>query len=110
MPYVDYLPVPQYGENPWTLYSQQSQSAVNKANNASSTLNEDSMQLQQQMQDYNQYADQSAYPTMPNDYGLGTQAGAPATGNYNTTSEKGDPGATSRGFNPWSLQGEALSR
>lgn len=55
---------------------------------------------QQQMQAFGQTA--QGYPTMKNDYGLGSQG---------TPTQAAPPApSSSHGFNPWSLQGEALSR
>jgi hypothetical protein len=55
---------------------------------------------QQQMQAFGQAS--QGYPTLKNDYGLGSQ-GTPTQTATPTPS-------SSHGFNPWSLQGEALSR
>lgn len=60
-----------------------------------------------------QGAQQNAYPTLPNDYNLGSQIQQQA--DASTSSNKGSvtvpPGQeSSRGFNPWSLIGESNAR
>jgi hypothetical protein len=56
----------------------------------------------------------SSYPAMANDYGLGQAQAAPGAASSPsfgaTDISVTVPDASSRGFNPWSLQGEALSR
>lgn len=57
----------------------------------------------------------STYPTMTNSYGLGTSS-APVVGSASNPSFNGQPitvdvpDTSSRGFNPWSLTGEANAR
>lgn len=59
-------------------------------------------------------ANQGAYPAMANDYGLGqaqpTSASSSSPGYASQDISVTVPDSGSRGFNPWSLQGEALSR
>lgn len=56
----------------------------------------------------------SQYPALANQYGLGrvtAQPGAASNPDFlNTPISLGQPDQTSRGFNPWSLTGEALTR
>lgn len=48
----------------------------------------------------------SSYPAMANSYGLGTQPASTSQVNPNQSGVAD----TSRGFNPWSLSGEAMAR
>lgn len=58
----------------------------------------------------NQYGAATGYPSYPNQAGLGTQVPFAPQPPTSPTTTSGDPGATSRGFNPWSLTGEANAR
>lgn len=53
----------------------------------------------------------SQYPAMSNSYGLGSIPGTASNPSYNSQPlNTSMPDTGSRGFNPWSLTGEALSR
>lgn len=58
--------------------------------------------------------DQGGYPTMANDYGLGQTSPTPGSSSNPGFAQQDIsvtvPDSGSRGFNPWSLSGEALSR
>jgi len=98
--YMPFMNVPDYGTNPWSGMVAEANGNVNSANNAAAGIPGMQQNAQSQMNAMNAYAQSTQYPAMENDYGLGSQPQA----------AKADPGATSRGFNPWSLQGEALAR
>ena len=110
--YLNFLPTPDYGTNPWSSFVQTQQGNVNTAQNAASSMIPGmQQQLQGQMQAYSQTINANAYPSFPNAGGLGTQAGygaAPAQTSQSNSNQSDGP--VPRGLNPWSLQGEALSR
>lgn len=102
--YINYL-TPNYGSNPWSSQagSQQNQYMASASAAAMPNQGQGYQNLQTQLQQY-----QSQYPSFPNSMGLGSQVP------YQSTAQPQqaplEPTNTSRGFNPWSLQGEALSR
>ena len=109
--YLNFLPTPDYGTNPWSSFVQSQQGNFNSAQNAASTMIPGmQQQLQGQMQAYQQAIDPSLYPSFPNAGGLGTQAGYSAAPAQTQQSSNQADGPVPRGLNPWSLQGEALSR
>lgn len=71
---------------------------LNAANNAAAGIPGALAGLNQQMSDFQSKL--ASYPSFPNQLGLGSQ----------NPFGQAEPGATSRGFNPWSLMGEANSR
>ena len=108
--YLNFVPTPDYGTNPWTSVSQAQQGNYNTAQNAAATqIPGMQNQLQSQVDAYNQAINANAYPSFPNAGGLGTQAGY-GTAQPQTSDSNSQPGTRPRGLNPWSLQGEALSR
>lgn len=108
------------GENVYASNPYDTQFAGDPAATLSATQGAQSMtnQLNSQL---SQTSGQS-YPTMTNSYGLGQMASAAAnpvgavTGSASAPSFAANPvtsvvpDASSRGFNPWSLTGEALAR
>lgn len=99
--YLPLMETPDFGQNPWSGMVGEANQNLNQANNAAANIPGMQQNTQAQINSMNAYANSTQYPAMQNDYGLGSQPQAAA---------KADPGATSRGFNPWSLQGEALAR
>jgi hypothetical protein len=94
---------------------------------ASYNVGQDTMSAQQMAQNYqggidaNQAkydktaAEGAAYPTFANSYGIGTQnpfGSAATTGSSSSDASKKDDPSTdaNRGFNPWSMVGEANVR
>jgi len=109
--YLNFLPTPDYGANPWSSFVQSQQGNVNAAQGAAAGIPGMQQQLQSQMQAYQQAINANAYPSFPNAGGLGTQTGyssAPPAQNQNSNQQSDGP--VPRGLNPWSLQGEGLSR
>lgn len=105
--YMQPMQVPDYGTNPWSPLVAGQNANVQAANGAQAQLPKLGQDLGGQIQNLNNYANSTAYPATPNAFGLG----APLMPMQQDSSQgKGDPSDTSRGFNPWSLQGEALSR
>lgn len=100
--YLDMLEIPDYGPNPWSGMAQGAQGDANTASAAAAGIPGAQQNIAQSASDMQAYAQSTSYPTMPNDYNLGSQNSG--------GSQSSDPGASSRGFNPWSLKGEALSR
>lgn len=121
MEYMPYLGQPQYGANPWENVTNQSLGYYNQANTTASTqipnLQNSIYNTQNQMQ---AYGGSSAYPTFPNSSGIGSQnpsSGVSPMPVDNSlmaanpqSQQQAQPVSGSRGFNPWSLTGEALSR
>ena len=109
--YINFLPTPDYGTNPWTSVSQGQQGNFNTAQNAAATMIPGLQnQIQSQMQAYQQTINANAYPSFPNAAGLGTQTGYGSAPAQNSNQQSQSEGPAPRGLNPWSLQGEALSR
>lgn len=110
--YQNFITEPNFGTNPYPDQAAQYQGMANNAQTSNS--------IGALTSSYNSYAQTSgqgagAYPSMPNAYNLGAQQSPPAMGNSGPTSSQAPlnitiPDASSRGFNPWSLQGEANSR
>lgn len=106
MDYLPPVPVPTQEGNPWTnVASSYEQSAGSAANTAATRIPE----MQANVQNM-----QSQYPTFPNQFGIGSQqpfslGASPPTTQPAPTSPS-TPDAGNRGFNPWSLTGEANSR
>ena len=91
--------------NPWNT-----DKVYTQAQQAGQSINQSMGNLYDQMNTLN-----GGYPAMQNSFGLGAQvgpvAGAQSGQDYMTTPiSQGTPDSSSRGFNPWSLTGEALSR
>ena len=110
--YVNFLPTPDYGTNPWTSLVQTQQGNVNIAQGAQSMIPGMQNQLQGQMQAFQNFANTSGYPSYPNPAGLGTQTGIMPTTQTSSQSQMTTAPAdiSSRGLNPWSLKGEAMAR
>lgn len=104
-----------YGANPWA-------STPGETEAIQTQVNQGTQNVQNMATAGANYAQQSApYPSYPNSAGLGSQNafGAPAVQvdatNAASSSAVSAASATptdsgSRGFNPWSLRGEAMSR
>lgn len=88
-----------------------------------SALGSDAAQIQAQTTNSqnNMNAMQSSYPAYGNQYGLGGQISPPSSTGASTSPAGGDysggqgvtvnvPDTSSRGFNPWSIQGESNAR
>lgn len=90
-------------QNPWTQFTD--------VTDATKTAQSNVQNLQGQLKDA-----QNDYPAMQNTYGLGgpvapAQAGSDSNPSYDSKPITSDAGSSgSRGFNPWSLQGEATAR
>lgn len=91
------------GDNPWAEITNQSLSNLNTSLAAQASIPE---------AEYKMQAKASSYPAMTNTYGIGMNQATPAPSYQPPTQIKPQtqPDASSRGYNPWSLQGEALSR
>ena len=103
------------GANPWDSILSQGQNMAGQDQQLSQNqMNLSQQNLQSQMQQASQFGSQ--YPSYPNAAGAGNQQagqmqappmeGAGSQGLGSTQY----PDPTSRGFNPWSLTGEAMSR
>lgn len=115
--YLAPMAVPNYGPNPWQgMIPGDSQAAT-------AGLQQGQQNLQSMGQGMTSYANTSggAYPTFPNSAGLGSQDGgnssvqaaqapaaAPSAPAPDFSTALSD--ASSRGGNPWSFKGEAMSR
>ena len=109
--YMNFLPTPEYGANPWSSMVQTQQGNVNTAQGtAGSMLPQYQQNMQNQMSAFGQYLNTSGYPSFPNPGGFGSQTGYTQGSSPATNQTKTDSGAISRGLNPWSLQGEAMAR
>lgn len=116
MDYLPPVPIPKMGTNPWAINAQADQSAATEG-------------IQGGLQNISDLQSQAAplmgaYPTFPNTYGIGSQsafggAQPPAQSpqqslQINTGAQPPQsptpPDTGSRGFNPWSLQGESNAR
>lgn len=110
--YVGWAPQVDYGTNPWQVddVTGQMQAGTQNLQNMGAAA-----------QNYSNAS--SPYPTLPNSAGLGSQNAfqPPQSSNVGAPSLQANPqtggsplytppDAGSRGFNPWSLQGEAMSR
>lgn len=105
--------MPQYGSNPWEfMLNQDSQAATQNTAQANQNIGA----LTEQMGNYG--GNGSAYPAMQNSYGLGNTGqqpqaipGTASNPSYQTQPMNVTmPDSASRGFNPWSLQGESNAR
>lgn len=92
--------------NPWTQISQQDSAAQVSGTQAATQMQSQISDQMSSMQN-----DGSQYPALQNQWGLGSTPGsasAPSYGAAPVTINMPDSG--SRGFNPWSMQGEANAR
>ena len=102
--------------NPWAApdpYAQAISQATGNINNAYAGMDQSQMALQGLQNQQSQMTE--GYPAMSNAYGLGQQvdpmAGAASNPDYATNPITVPvPDTASRGFNPWSLTGEANAR
>lgn len=106
---VPLLDTPNYGDNPWAGgYQNATEAGYTNTEQANQNIGA----LQGQMGVYG--GDGSKYPAMQNSYGLGDTGPTPGTAsnpNYLTQPMSVTmPDSSSRGFNPWSLQGESNAR
>lgn len=97
--------------NPYAAQASQDMAQGLSLNNSGNMV----MQQQQQMLD-NYSGNGSAYPAMSNAFGLGSSQSTPIPGSASNPGYGSQPisitvpDSSSRGFNPWSLTGEANSR
>lgn len=84
------------GPSPWDEALKQSQQNMQTAQKASLQIPQLQQNLQQSI---------NSYPAFENEFGLG----GPPIGGQARQSAQPTPSVASRGFNPWSLQGEALA-
>lgn len=103
--YYNEVPMPNYGSNPWSAMAENQQGFVNSAQNATAGLGDRQMALQGQIGQFQQMQAQGAYPTFPNAYGIGSQQPVQSEEKQTAT-----PLISDRGFNPYSLTGEANTR
>lgn len=114
-PVSGYEPLPQqsqFGSNPWAgQYGQDSVTSMNAQGTAAKNVST----LQNQMSAFS--GDGSSYPAMQNSFGLGASntpgaipGSASSPGFGATPINITMPDSGSRGFNPWSLQGESNAR
>lgn len=105
--YLPLVDVPSQAGNPWSSPLGQQEAMLSRAVGFQAMIPNYQASLDQQMSAMNGYALSTQYPSYPNEFGLGSQTpfGAPST-----PTQPANPSASSRGFNPWSLMGEALSR
>lgn len=105
--------IPNYGPNPWgQMLGGDTQAQMQGTQQANQNIGA----LQGQMGNYG--GDASAYPAMQNSYGLGNMGQQPSAipGSASNPSYQTQPinitmpDSGSRGFNPWSLQGESNAR
>lgn len=97
--------------NPYVQMTNADSAAGNALNNSGN------MVMQQEQSLLSGYAGNgSSYPATTNDYGLGSTQSQPVAGSASNPTYGGQPitltvpDTSSRGFNPWSLSGEANAR
>lgn len=108
-----------YGTNPYAaMLGSDSAAATSGINQANQQMNNMGMQSQA----FGGASQSSAYPSYPNSYGLGSQnpmsgyqpaaptQAAPMLGSTAPAPTTSTVDPSSRGFNPWSLQGESNAR
>lgn len=106
--YQALLEIPDYGENPYSAIAQQSFQQMQASGQAAQQGVEAAMgKIESQGQQLAKM--QSGYPSFPNDFGLGSQQVSQAPPQASAPPPAG-PSSASSGMNPWSMQGEALSR
>jgi hypothetical protein len=112
--YLQQMAVPDYGPNPW---AQATTDANNQLQNSSYQsaigIPQGQWNIQNQQGQMDSFAKSSGvgYPTFPNSAGIGSQVPFAAPQQQQQPAQSpitADSG--SRGFTPWSLSGEALSR
>lgn len=105
------LQAPDYGTNPWASLTDQANASLQASQGAQAQLPGIQSRVNALSGQAQSLAKPDPYPSFPNSSGIGSQIPYPTA--PSAPEQAGptpmDPNASSRGFNPWSLTGEALS-
>jgi hypothetical protein len=106
--YADYLDMSSGMSNPFASYNpaQTAANAMQGSQYFGGTIAQSQGKLDAMA------AENAAYPTFANPYGVGSQTpfGSPAQTSTDKSATTANPAAANRGFNPWSMIGESNAR
>ena len=104
--YINSIPTPDYGANPWTQVTQDSFGYFNNAQNTALTqIPQMQQNLQNQQSQYSAFSSQ--YPTFPNAAGIGSQE---PMGQPQVKQQPQQQAGAGQSFNPYSLVGDDNTR